>query len=407
MNLLNIPNQLSIHKQKELEWQLFHENIMRSKLFAKIVILFEAILILINVLSSDQVFNKYFIMYVILMVLAIVMYVFILKYEKGDIHEEARCKKFQIGLNFLVSLFLLWGSIITLIDQQDYGHIMAFVVNAMCVSILFYTSQRLFSRLFVIPVIVLIGGLPFFQASKDVWIGHYVNLAVFLFFCWLASKIIYTSYYRNFCNKVLLEESNGKLEENMEENIRINVQLKQAVEQLKQLSIIDELSRIPNRRGFDEYIQKYIGISDKAQQLSILMIDIDAFKLYNDSYGHLAGDRVIREVAGQIQACINPMMSLAARFGGEEFIVATFNRPTSEVGQIAEDIRVAVERLQIPHHSSPVSNVVTISLGLATGEITQATDIKMLIEQADQMLYIAKQNGRNRVEISTEKFTCI
>lgn len=407
MNLLNIPNQLSIHKQKELEWQLFYENIIRSKLFAKIVILFEAILILWNVLLSNQLFNKYFIMYVILMVLAIVMYVFILKFEKGDIYEEARCKKFRNILNFLVCLFLLWGSVIALFDQESYGNIMAFVVNAMCVSILFYTSQRLFSRLFVIPVIVLLGGLPFFQASKDVLVGHYVNLSVFLFFCWLASKIIYTSYYRNFCNQVLLEESNEKLAENMEENVRINFQLKQAVDQLKQLSIIDELSQIPNRRGFDEYIHKYIGISDKAQQLSILMIDIDAFKLYNDNYGHLAGDRIIREVAGQIQACINPMMSLAARLGGEEFIVATFNRPISEVAQIAEDIRAAVERLQIPHDKSPVSNVVTISLGLATGEITQATDIKMLIEQADQMLYIAKQNGRNRVEISNEKFTFV
>jgi diguanylate cyclase (GGDEF)-like protein len=193
----------------------------------------------------------------------------------------------------------------------------------------------------------------------------------------------------------------------MEENIRINLQLNQAVEQLKQLSIIDELSQIPNRRGFDEYIQKYIGLSNKEQQLSILMIDIDAFKLYNDHYGHVAGDKIIQEVAGQIQACINPMTSLAARFGGEEFIVATFNMPTSEVGQLGEDIRAAVERLQIPHHSSPVSNVVTISLGLATVEITQATDIKQLIDQADQMLYLAKQNGRNRMEISTEKLTCV
>lgn len=407
MNLLNIQNELSIQKQKDLEWQLFYENIMRSKLYAKIVILFEAILILRNVLLANQLFNIHFIMYVILMASSMIMLVFILKFEKGDIYDEARCKKYQKGLHFLVSIFLLWGSVMTLIDQLGYGHVMAFVVNAMCVSILFYTSKRSFFQIFTVPVIVLIAGLPFFQASQSVMIGHYVNLAVFLFFCWLASKIIYTSYYKIFCDQVLIEESNKKLAENMEENIRINLQLNQAVEQLKQLSIIDELSQIPNRRGFDEYIQKYIGLSNKEQQLSILMIDIDAFKLYNDHYGHVAGDKIIQEVAGQIQACINPMTSLAARFGGEEFIVATFNMPTSEVGQLGEDIRAAVERLQIPHYSSPVSNVVTISLGLATVEITQATDIKQLIDQADQMLYLAKQNGRNRMEISTEKLTCV
>ena len=399
MNLTNI------HKQKDLEWKLFYENITRSKLFAKIVILFEAILILRNVLFANQVFNIHFIMYVILLVSSVIMLVFILRFEKGDIYDETRCKKYQKGLHILVSIFLLWGAVMTLIDQQGYGHVMAFVVNAMCVSILFYTSKRSFFQLFSIPVIVLIGGLPFFQASQPVMIGHYVNLSVFLFFCWLASKIIYTSYYKIFSDQVLIEESNKKLAENMSENSRINLQLNEAVEQLKRLSTIDELSQIPNRRGFDEYIQKYIGLSNKSQQLSILMIDIDGFKLYNDYYGHVAGDRIIRDVAEQIQAYTNPLKSLAARFGGEEFIVATFNLSINEVGQMGEDIRVAVEKLQIPHRSSPVSNVVTISLGLATAEVTQETDIKKLIEQADQMLYLAKQNGRNRLEISTEKYT--
>lgn len=407
MSLVSIQNELSIHKQKDLEWQLFYENITRSKLFAKIVILFEAILILRNVLLADQLFNIHFIMYVILLGSSTLMLVFILRFEKGDIYDEARCKKYQKCLHILVSIFLLWGAVMTLIDQQSYGHVMAFVVNAMCVSILFYTSKRSFFQIFSVPVIVVIGGLPFFQESQAVMIGHYVNLSVFLFFCWLASKIIYTSYYKIFSDQMLIEESNQKLAEKMEENVRINLQLNEAVEQLKQLSTIDELSQISNRRGFDEYIQKYAGLSNNTQQLSILMMDIDAFKQYNDSYGHVAGDRIIREVAEQIQACINPMTSIAARFGGEEFIIAAFNMPPSEVGRMGEDIRVAVEGLQIPHLSSPVSNVVTISLGVATADITQATDSKLLIEQADQMLYVAKQNGRNRVEISAEKFVCI
>ncbi|MFF5995934.1 diguanylate cyclase [Lysinibacillus sp. KU-BSD001] len=402
MKLLDIRERLSNDKQKELEWQLFYENMMRSKLFAKVVIVFEVLLILMNVFSPDEIFNPYFFMYITLLLLALVMLVYISIFEKGDIHEESRFKKFQKGLHVLVFLFLLWGAVLTLVDQHSYGHIMAFVVNAMCVSILFHASNTVFFRLFTIPVIVLVGGLPFFQVSEEVLVGHYINLAVFLFFCWLAAKMLYTSYYRNFCNKVLLEESNEKLAQNMEENIHINLQLEQAVKQLKQLTTMDELSQIPNRRGFDEYIQKYIERIDTKQRLSIIMLDIDSFKLYNDYYGHVAGDSIIREVAQQIHAYIDPTISLAARYGGEEFIIATFNVPVSDVQRLGEKIRIAIERLQIPHKESSISNVVTISLGLAAGDITQEADIKVLIEKADQMLYKAKQTGRNRLEIWAE-----
>lgn len=400
------PTQLSPDKQKELERQIFYENISRSKLFAKVVILFEILLILMNFLSASEIINAYFFMYLTLLLLALIMLFYISKFESRNSQENSRIENFQRVLHILVFLFLLWGSVLTLIDQQSYGHIMAFVVNAMCVSILFYTSKTMFARLFVIPIVVLLCGLPFFQASKEIVVGHYINLVVLLFFCWLASKMLYVSYYRNFCNKVLLEEANKKLAQNMENNFHINLRLERAVERLKQLSILDELSQIPNRRGFEEYIRKHTVMSGKRQYLSIIMLDIDSFKPYNDYYGHIAGDHVIREVAQQIYDCIDPTISLAARYGGEEFIVATFNMHEINVRHLGEKICSAVEKLQIPHEASSISNVVTISLGLATGYIELENDIKKMIEKADKMLYKAKQNGRNRMEVWAEDCLC-
>ena len=133
------------------------------------------------------------------------------------------------------------------------------------------------------------------------------------------------------------------------------------------------------------------------------MMDIDAFKLYNDNYGHVKGDKIIYKVAQAIQQCIDLQTSIAARYGGEEFIVAAINKSDSEIYETAERIRQAIEDLQIPHGYSPVSNVITFSLGVATCNIANRQDLKQLIEQADQMLYKAKRNGRNQVAVRSEQ----
>ncbi|PZX04577.1 diguanylate cyclase (GGDEF)-like protein [Psychrobacillus insolitus] len=400
MKLFNVTNNLSVEKQKMLEWQMFYENIQRSKLLAKIVILFEVFLIIMNISSSEKFLNIYVILYITLLFIATVVLLFALRFEKGDIYDEARYKKYQKGLFLLVFLFLLWGSVVTLVDQLGYGHIMAFVVNVMCVSVLLNTSYKLFFWLYTIPTAVLVVGLPFFQASSEVLIGHYVNLSVFLFFCWLVSRMLYMGYYRNFYNKVLLEEMNEELAFNIDENVQINRRLEQANEQLKQLTLIDELSKIPNRRGLYEYIHKYLSLADSERCLSIIMIDIDYFKQYNDLYGHVEGDKVIQSVAQQLNASIDRTSSLAVRYGGEEFIVAAFDMKEAEAYQLAERIRLAVEEMKIPHELSPISSYLSISLGLATNYLADEGEIELLIQKADQALYEAKKNGRNLVEVS-------
>ncbi|WP_052353769.1 GGDEF domain-containing protein [Neobacillus jeddahensis] len=391
-------------EQKQLlEKHLFTENIQRCKLFARIVILFEAILIIMNVSSTltnqgTFAFNTYFVLYLLLLVMSTFMLAYIRRFEKKTSYTERQYQRFKLGLLSLVNFFLVWGAVVTLVDQKEYGHVMAFAVNFMCVSVLFHASNRTILKLYILPLTVLLIGLPFFQPSNAILMGHYINLSVFLFFCWLASRMLYRSDATNFFTKLLLTETNQSLASKMEENKKINQELAKVNEQLKKLTIIDELTTIPNRRGFQQYIRERLNHTTDNLKLTLMMIDIDAFKLFNDHYGHLEGDHVIKSVAQSIQNCLHSSSSITARFGGEEFVIALFEWRDEEIDQLAEHIREAVFDMKIRHDYSPVTNHVTISIGHATGYVNNQIEVKLLMEQADQALYQSKANGRNRVE---------
>lgn len=378
-----------------LEEYLFKENIQRCKLFASIVILFEAILLGMNMAetyATKQILvdgNTYFILYITLVIMASTMLLLIRWFE----HQVSRNKWAKPVLLTLVSLFLVWGAIVTLVDQKEYGHVMAFVVNFMCVSILFHATNKIMLAIYTPAILVLGIGLPIVQPSSTVVMGHLINLTVFLFFCWLASRMLYRSYATNYISELLLKESNNSLAEKIKENEKMNAKL-------KELSMLDELTGISNRRGFYQYIESTLAHSPQERPLSILMMDIDAFKPYNDHYGHLQGDQVIQAVANVLKTVVDVPSSIASRFGGEEFIVVVFDIDQQLTQQLAEDLRSAVENLLLPHEFSPVADYVTISVGYVSSTIGREEELELLIEQADLFLYQAKDAGRNRVGTS-------
>jgi diguanylate cyclase (GGDEF)-like protein len=176
-------------------------------------------------------------------------------------------------------------------------------------------------------------------------------------------------------------------------------QLAWANRQLTELSYTDSLTELPNRRFFDEAMMrlwKSARISGDA--LSVLMIDIDHFKTFNDALGHAAGDKCLRRVAQAMQFSIRADKDLVARYGGEEFIAVIPGASLDEASEIAERIRVAVQELQIPHPSNPLSAYVSVCVGLATAVNPQRLDrLDDLIRDADFALYKAKSLGRNCV----------
>ena len=167
---------------------------------------------------------------------------------------------------------------------------------------------------------------------------------------------------------------------------------------LRKLSYLDGLTSIANRRHFEEVLSTewYRALRD-SRPISLLLMDLDYFKAYNDTYGHLRGDDCLKQVANIISKTVKRPGDLVARYGGEEFVVILPNTDNCGATIVANKMRHNVESLRIPHTGSLVSDYVTISIGTATliPEANQST--KILMEAADTALYQAKNHGRNRI----------
>lgn len=176
------------------------------------------------------------------------------------------------------------------------------------------------------------------------------------------------------------------------------LKLKEANLHLESLSSHDGLTGIPNRRNFDKYIKANWKNSFREQQpLSLIMIDIDYFKVYNDNYGHLSGDHCLILVAKTLVSNIERPIDLVARYGGEEFIAILPNTDKEGALFVAERMRKSIKKLAIKHEHSSVADCVTISLGVADIIPQPCDSIADFIRSADNALYLAKQEGRNRV----------
>jgi len=164
-----------------------------------------------------------------------------------------------------------------------------------------------------------------------------------------------------------------------------------------QLAYLDSLTLLPNRRYYDAFLRReWKRASRHHYPLSMIMIDIDYFKAYNDSLGHVEGDQCLRQVARTLRRYFRRSGDLIARYGGEEFcVVAACD--SVQIAQLADILRMAVEMMQMPHPKSQISKYVTVSLGVATMVATEKAECGELLHRADQALYLAKQAGRNRV----------
>jgi len=176
-------------------------------------------------------------------------------------------------------------------------------------------------------------------------------------------------------------------------------QLEESNKKLQELSALDGLTGIANRRHFDEKLDtEWSRTSRSKSAMSVIMIDIDYFKPYNDNYGHQAGDACLQQVAKVLKETIVRPADTVARYGGEEFVVILPDTDCKGASVVAEHLRKAVEELQIPHEYSQSSQHINISLGVA--ESTGVTDASTLLKNADKCLYEAKENGRNCIIIA-------
>jgi diguanylate cyclase (GGDEF)-like protein len=184
-----------------------------------------------------------------------------------------------------------------------------------------------------------------------------------------------------------------------QELIELNLTLKKNNLMLEQLAIIDKLTGIHNRGHLDWALSREWTNAQRNQMpLSLIMIDIDYFKAYNDAYGHLGGDDCLRQVAQALQAKLKRKNDFIGRYGGEEFMVILPGMDHHDAMQLAEAFRIDIQNLNFPHSTSENAEVVTISLGVSTLTHFDSNDHSdSLIHCADQALYQAKNSGRNQI----------
>ena len=180
-----------------------------------------------------------------------------------------------------------------------------------------------------------------------------------------------------------------------------SARLYEEVRQRATLALVDGLTGIANRRQLDAELEReWRRAIRSGAPLSLVLLDIDGFKAFNDLYGHPAGDDCLRQVAAALAGVPRRAADLVARYGGEEFAMVLPDLDAAGAESIAESARAAIEALSIPHASSPAAPVVTLSAGAATRSPSRGGSAMALVAGADRALYLAKRQGRNRVQLA-------
>lgn len=272
----------------------------------------------------------------------------------------------------------------------------------MCVSNRVLQNQSMVLIAFIYMLGFILSGI---KPKHMLWIGSSAAVMILLCLYFLKIPCDFLMLGRTFIGSLLLGFSISIMLSTKERKIFLKTKISEIDEkilrlqasELLHLSQHDELTTVSNRRTFEEMFSYYYEMACKeTKSMSVLFIDIDYFKNYNDYYGHQMGDQVISTIAKSIKSSIRHM-DFIARYGGEEFVVLLPETSAQGAYAVATNIYRAIDRLMIPHEKSLVSNHVTISLGITVFNGNSKISQEVLIDTADKALYRAKQLGRNQI----------
>lgn len=297
------------------------------------------------------------------------------------VSDKRKLKLLTVGYPLLVLILL--GLVNGLLEITDFTIPDSFILAGIVVAAFLYYSIGEFLILFLVPDIVEVVSLSMLLDDPMMGLARSLNIAIILMFAFMISRTNYMNRIRVFDNLHTISQQKTELE--VSNNL------------LLRLSYLDAPTEIANRRYFDEVIESEWRRAARTETpLSLMMVDIDYFKQYNDTYGHQAGDECLKAVANTLSKIIRRPGDMLARYGGEEFAVILPNTDYEGAIRLADAMCHAVESLKLPSPYSP-HRVLTISLGLAvkyTPEVSGTPDA--LLRCADEALYKAKDTGRNR-----------
>ncbi len=235
------------------------------------------------------------------------------------------------------------------------------------------------------------------------------NLVVGLFMLLVCALMVSLSnrihsYYQNIIALNWERDAMSRELGNLADSLRDrNRQLREVRKQLTRQANVDELTGLANRRRVNQVLQEEINRARRGgTPLAIIMLDVDCFKHFNDSYGHPAGDDVLRRLADILRQVSGRAGELAGRYGGEEFLLVLPGASRSIALRTAVQLRQSLARAAMPHNTSTVASSVTVSQGVAVleGEFPAEVDTEVLVQQADTALYEAKEAGRNTIKVA-------
>ncbi|MCU7813414.1 MAG: GGDEF domain-containing protein [Candidatus Thiodiazotropha sp. (ex Notomyrtea botanica)] len=314
--------------------------------------------------------------------------------------DQSKLRAFRIGV-FVTAV--IWGGGFTILSpglDDTYTLLFLFTLAGMSSGAFSSMASDRFTYLFYILPMLIPATISTALQGNILSLVMTIMLILFTFMLAVTHKMASQTLAEGFEYRFEHEDLVKELLNTNETLKSTNDELERTKEDLKKLSLSDELTRAPNRRHLMQVLEQEIQRARREQTpLSAIMIDVDHFKLYNDTYGHAKGDQCLRIIAEHLQNALQRSSDFLARYGGEEFVALLPNTTPEQAQTVAERMRMSIFFAGLEHSGYSVGKV-TVSAGIACCTPNKDREnCSSLIESADRSLYKAKQDGRNRVAI--------
>lgn len=378
--------------------RLFLESILGLQLLTYFVLFIFSSMGLIYKIQRQQTHILYF----SLLLFSIIEYILVMRQEQLFIERVITTKFINRNLCVVIAFMTTWSAVLSIVMSNNAMVNNVFLLSLMVTAFMFYIEKEAHAAIFIVSVSVYIMGHIFFS-DVQLRVMDYLNLLVFVTLSWVISRMNYQSYigfHRNQCiindKNTLLQEVNRDLTNEVMEKQEIMRALETANATLRKISAIDDLTGVPNRRKLNEVVAYEWRRSQRERNdIAIFMMDIDNFKSYNDTYGHVKGDEVLRKVATRLNQFSMRPTDFFGRYGGEEFTFVAINMDRERILHFANRMRAAVEGLKIYHEVDGQASYLTVSIGATISKPYCVDSIDHAFERADIALYCCKKEGKN------------
>ncbi|SOC15168.1 diguanylate cyclase (GGDEF)-like protein [Ureibacillus xyleni] len=377
--------------------EVIKQNLQKISLLNKIftiviVVLFGLTNVLSNIpiLNSDKLLQLSLLHYVLFIIFNLLIF-FILDIRKIKITKD-NINKIELFINLYVTLFITIGAIVSMREQEIYNPLLIYtIILFTCSSFLVLTVKQVLIPL-VISTCVLLIGLYLQRGFDQTFILQLIYISSIIPIAVIISQSFTYSFKRSIQFQIEMvreaQISRGLTKKLREVNRKLELQ-----------SLLDPLTSLYNRRAYNQHLKDLqTKLKESSFKLSVIMIDVDCFKLYNDTYGHAEGDKALVKIANVLNDLADEHCCFATRWGGEEFALLLYNVSENCANEICHKVKTRVQQLKIDHCTSHISDVVSVSIGASTKHISEPDDILSCVKQADDALYYVKEHGRNNFE---------